>query len=143
MDENDDRIDVQDLSDDEEVDMENIEEVPGGVAVNDLDFIAEYAATEWSFSAISTVGLQGAEMPEQLMVVDAIDDVDDGSEDDDDHGDIDAVADVASESSSDSGSDDSYIVVESSGNVKSDQWCTEEEVLVLYWSTIDPPVDYW
>jgi hypothetical protein len=136
--ENDDAVDVHDLSDDEEeVDMENIEEATDAVAVNDLDFIAEHAATEWNFSVIAASGLQGAEMPEQLMVVDdPHDDDDDSSEGE--HGDeedagagggADTGAGTAAVSSSDSDSDDSECIVESGGKGKREQWCTEEEVL--------------
>ena len=129
--ENDDAVDVHELSDDEEeVDMENIEEATDAVAVNDLDFIAEHAATEWNFSVIAASGLQGAELPEQLMVVDDPNDDDDDSTDGDE--DIGAVAvagaGAAAESSSDSDSDDSECIVESGGKGKREQWCTEEEV---------------
>jgi hypothetical protein len=133
--ENDDAVDVHDLSDDEEVDMENIEEATDAVAVNDLDFISEHAATEWNFSAIPASGLQGAEMPEQLMIVDDPNDGgDDSSEDEDeDEKDVGAGAEAAAESSSDSDSDsdsdDSECIVESGGKGKREQWCTEEEVL--------------
>ncbi len=129
--ENDDAVDVHDLSDDEEVDMENIEEATDAVAVNDLDFISEHAATEWNFSAIPASGLQGAEMPEQLMIVDDPNDGgDDSSEGEDgDEEDVGAGAEAAAESSSDSDSDDSECIVESGGKGKREQWCTEEEVL--------------
>ena len=132
--ENDDAVDVHELSDDEEeVDMENIEEATDAVAVNDLDFIAEHAATEWNFSVIAASGLQGAELPEQLMVVDdPHDDGDDSSEgergDEEDAG-AGAGAGAAAECSSDSDSDDSECIVDSGGKGKREQWCTEEEVL--------------
>ena len=133
---NDEEVDVHDLSDEdeEEVNMENIDDdVTGAAAVNDLDFIAEHAATEWSFSVLPVGSSLSADVPEPRMVVDNTHDADnDEDSSEDDHDDTADVPGPAVESSSDSDSDESDFVLDSGGKGKSELWCTEEEVLITY-----------